>query len=504
MAATDGGFKIPEEMNASSRQTGKNLDSRNIGEWIPRKMGAQILLEGIEVVVDEDASGITIRQIRGAPLRLKIGPRYLHPRLAQADAAQIALGRGSRVAALNLRVPVDDMSFRSLACQPYVLSAAWKRVAQGGPGTGVDKISCREIRCPEKFIEVTSQRMKSGRIAPKPLKQIYVPKADGVRWRTLAIPTVRDRLIQTAICEVLTPLYEERFLDCSYGFRANRSGIDAIRQLRAYFDAGYRWVVSIDLKDYFETIPWDILKSFLKKDIPDHGLIIWIMRQIAAPIVPAPLPTTGDISSFTPPAKDGSHVMRDRGVPQGAPLSPLLGNVLLHRFDVWIVQNRRLMVRYADDITLVAKRKADAARLLELAMEYLEERLGLIVNREKTNVMSAGAGATITALGFDIARGRILPSAKNVEKCKRQLSHILDQPIPPIIRRYVFTKNASWWRQYFRESGDLRIRSEIEEWAEAILREFSEKVAGTPDDPSDLARFLVARAARERNRKRSA
>lgn len=459
------------------------INEQTITKWYPRRAGASVLVERV-TVKEAPHPRDPARRVVTVLGRGSMGLRFSIPRnrpacpLKDADALMFVVAHAGKIAAVNFRIPVERRSFHALAWQPFILEAAWNRVRRGGPGTGIDRISWRAIKDPRRFVELAAARLRSGRVAPKPLKQVYIPKADRVRWRTLAIPTLRDRLIQAAIVEVLGPLYEERFLDCSYGFRPRRSSTLAIKRLREWLDAGYRWIVAIDLQDFFEEIPWPVLKKFLKEDIPDRRLIKWIMMHVSVQVRPAPFPATGDTSNLAPPPPDGSLIVRTKGVPQGSPLSPLMANLYLHRFDQWVTQNRYRMIRYADDITFIAKRRADADRLLADSTFFLETRLGLPVNRAKSHVYDANRPEPVPTLGFEITKGGIYPSQRNIERCKEMLLAILEQPWPERKRREAFSLTTTGWGRYFAATGGSRILDELERWAVETLRGFDAGAAG--------------------------
>ncbi len=210
-----------------------------------------------------------------------------------------------------------------------------------------------------------------------------IPRDNG-GVRKLGIPTVIDRIIQQAIAQVLIPIYEPKFSNGSYGYRPNRSAKDAISKVKEYAEQGHRFAVSLDLSKYFDTLNHELLMNMLRQDIQDKVLIDLIKKYLKSGVM-----------------ENGLLVRTEEGSPQGGNLSPLLANIYLDKFDHEFESRGVKVIRYADDIVLLAKSQRAAERLLETSTRYLEGKLKLKVNTEKSRVVSV---FSIRNFGFSALR----------------------------------------------------------------------------------------------------
>ena len=269
------------------------------------------------------------------------------------------------------------------------LNRAFKKVKANKGAPGIDGMTVDDV--PEWLKEHKGELLESirnGKYKPSPVRRKEIPKPDG-GVRKLGIPTVIDRIIQQAIAQVLIPIYEPKFSDGSYGYRPNRSAQDAIRKVRDYAEEGYRYAVSLDLSKYFDTLNHELLMNMLRETIHDKRLIDLIKKYLKSGVM-----------------ENGVVMKTEEGSPQGGNLSPLLANIYLDRFDKEFEGRGVKVIRYADDIVLLAKSQRAAERLLETSSRYLEKKLKLKVNTEKSRAVSVYSIRNFKFLGFALGRNK--------------------------------------------------------------------------------------------------
>jgi RNA-directed DNA polymerase len=263
------------------------------------------------------------------------------------------------------------------------LQEAWRHVAANGGAPGIDGISIEQFReHADERLEQLAGDLRNKRYRPQPVRRVFIPKGGGGQ-RPLGIPTVRDRIVQQALRQVLEPIFEEKFSPRSHGFRPERGCATALAVVDRAVKHGYQWVVDADLQAFFDTVDHTRLIAALNEEIAD-GSVLRLVTQILQAGVRLPA------AAETEPT--------ELGTPQGGPLSPLLANVYLHAFDERMVQAGYGLVRYADDFVIFAKSESEAAAALELARAVLEGELGLLLHPEKTRVVSVAGGFEF--LGF--------------------------------------------------------------------------------------------------------
>lgn len=264
------------------------------------------------------------------------------------------------------------------------LNKAYKRVKANKGASGVDGMTVEEALpwLKENGSELL-EKIWNGKYKPSPVKRVEIPKDNGGK-RQLGIPTVIDRIIQQAIAQVLIPIYEPKFSEGSYGYRPKRSAKDAVVKVKEYAEQGYKYAVCLDLSNYFDTLNHELLMNMLREDIKDKMLIELIKRYLKSGVM-----------------ENGIVVATREGSPQGGNLSPLLANIYLDKFDKEFEGREVKVIRYADDILLLAKSIRATERLLETSTRYLEKKLKLKVNTEKSRAVSV---YSIRNFGFSAFR----------------------------------------------------------------------------------------------------
>ncbi|TLN00088.1 group II intron reverse transcriptase/maturase [bacterium] len=246
---------------------------------------------------------------------------------------------------------------------------ALRRVEFNKGAPGIDGMTVKDLRTSlnDQWTQVMQQLLE-GTYQPQPVRRVEIPKPDG-GVRMLGVPTVWDRLIQQAILQILTPIIDPDFSPSSYGFRPGRSAQSAVKQARQYIKDGYRWVVDLDLEKFFDKVNHDILMSRLARKIGDKTILSLIRRYLQAGVM-----------------NNGCCIATEEGTPQGGPLSPLLANIMLDELDWELAHRGHKFARYADDCNIYVKSRRAGERVMESVKRFVEERLKLRVNLQKSAV----------------------------------------------------------------------------------------------------------------------
>jgi RNA-directed DNA polymerase len=321
---------------------------------------------------------------------------------------------------------------------------AWKRVKANGGAPGIDgmTIAAFPVFARQHWERIRSDLMR-GTYHPAAVRRVMIPKPNG-DLRPLGIPTVLDRVIQQAIAQVLTPRFDPHFSSHSYGFRYGKRAHEAVRAVEAANQAGYVHAVDCDLKSFFDTVNHERLMNLLARRIADLRVLQLIGRYLRAGVV---LP-------------DGQREATTRGVPQGGPLSPLLANIMLDPLDKELEKRGLRFVRYADDFLILVQSAPAARRVMASITRFVESRLGLVVNRQKSQ---AGPLHHCAFLGYTLRRKKLVWSDKVLVRFKdriREISSRIEE-----LRRY-----AVGWQNYFGISHTYTQVLELDQWIRRRVR----------------------------------
>ena len=339
------------------------------------------------------------------------------------------------------------------------LNRAYQRVKRNRGAAGIDGMTVEEaLPWLKEHKGELLQNIREGSYMPSPVRRKEIPKPDG-GVRKLGIPTVVDRVIQQAIAQKLQSIWEPLFSDSSYGYRPNRSAQQAVRQVKRYAEQGYRYTVSVDLSKYFDTLNHELLMDLLHRQIQDMRVLGLIKKYLKSGVL-----------------ENGIVCKTEKGSPQGGPLSPLLANIYLNEFD-WEMRRRGVrMVRYADDIVVFAKSKRAAERLLESCRRYLEGKLKLRMNTEKSKVTSIFSTRNFKFLGFCLGKNGkgifIRAHYKSLKKAKEKLKLLTKRNrgrnVRAVMREVkVFIRG---WLGYFHVADMKRTMQSWDEWLRRRFR----------------------------------
>ena len=358
---------------------------------------------------------------------------------------------------LRKRKEETDMELLEEILNQNNLNKAYKKVVANKGVAGVDGITVEEEfdYLKENKDRIINQ-IRKRKYKPQPVKRAQIPKENG-KMRNLGIPTVTDRIIQQAIFQVISPIFEKQFNDNSFGFRANRSCEQAVIRVLEYLNNGYEWIVDIDLEKFFDTVNQDKLITIIGKTITDGDVVSLIRKYLSAGVM-----EKGIVKATTV------------GTPQGGNLSPLLSNIMLNELDKELEARGLNFVRYADDCIILVKSEKAANRVLASITKFIEKKLGLKVNAEKSKVTRP---TQTKYLGFSFWKSpkgqwKPKPHLKSYQKLVRKLKQLTDRSWSISLDNRIEKINyvVRGWVNYFRIANMKNKITEIDEHLRVRIR----------------------------------
>lgn len=336
------------------------------------------------------------------------------------------------------------------------LHRAYKKVKKNKGAGGVDGMKTGELLAylTEHQRELVLS-IRNGTYKPQPVRRVEIPKDNG-KTRKLGIPTVVDRVIQQAISQVLVPIYERKFSDNSYGFRPHRSTHQALLKCQKNVNEGYQYVVDLDLEQYFDTVNHSKLIQILSETIHDGRVISLIHKFLNAGVMIKGIRTTNDF-----------------GVPQGGPLSPLLANVMLNELDKEMEARNHRFVRYADDVIIFCKSRRSCERTYHNILPFIEKKLRLKVNREKTMITHI-RNIKFLSYGFYLYEGKckLRVHPKGVQKLKEKIRRITGRSNGLSVeeRKKRLNDTVRGWVNYYKLADMKSLVTRLDQWTRRRMR----------------------------------
>lgn len=338
------------------------------------------------------------------------------------------------------------------------LNKAYEQVYRNKGASGVDGVTVEELKTYLKeHKEEVLYKIRNRKYKPQPCLRVEIPKENG-KVRKLGIPTVVDRVIQQAIAQVLTPIYEEQFLETSYGFRPKRSCEMAVVKALELMNAGNEWIVDIDLERFFDTVHHDRLINIIMRTVKDGDLVSLIQKYLISGVM-----------------IQGKYEKTEIGTPQGGNLSPLLSNIMLHELDKELDGRGLNFVRYADDCLIMVRIEKAANRVMKSITTFIEKKLGLKVNVEKSKVVKP---TKIKYLGYGfykdtkVNKYKPKPHLKSIEKLKRKLKQLTKRSWSISLDKRI--QKLKWlivgWVNYFKIANMKSVLAKLDSKLRARIR----------------------------------
>jgi len=352
------------------------------------------------------------------------------------------------------------------------LTTAYKKVVSNKGSAGVDKMKVSDLK---PYLQTHWNELKTsvenGTYKPQAVRGVEIPKPNGSK-RLLGIPTVVDRMLQQSINQVLSEIYEPDFSWFSFGFRPGKSAHQAVKQALLYINAGFQYVIDLDLKTFFDIVNHDFLMTLLNRKIEDKIVLKLIRKFLKSGIM-----------------LDGILNVRESGTPQGSPLSPLLSNIILNELDKELSKRGLRFVRYADDCSIFVKSEKAAKRVLKGITKFIENKLKLKVNQEKTkicrpkNLTILGYGFVSTFKKGEKGKYQLVTSEKSFKKLKDTIKLVTRKTSPKTFDEMISELNlvTRGWLNYFKFASIWNKVRDLDGWLRSRLRYFIWKKWKKPD-----------------------
>ena len=355
-----------------------------------------------------------------------------------------------------VEVPFDKEHVLEVILSPDNLNKAYLAVLRNKGCGGIDKMSCEQLL---PWLKANKDELirslLDGTYRPNPVRRVEIPKDNGKK-RLLGIPTVVDRMVQQAINQVLTIIYEPQFSKRSFGFRPRRGCLDALREVQKIVDEGYKYVVDLDLERFFDTVSHSKLIEILSRTIKDGRVVSLIHKYLRSGVI-----------------DKGLWHASEEGTPQGGPLSPLLSNIMLNELDKELARRGHPFVRYADDSMIFCKTKRAAERVRESITKFIEGKLFLKVNKEKT-VVSYIRGVKYLGYSFYVNKGRcqLTVHPKSKAKMKSRLKELTSRSNGWGYekRKQKLKEYIQGWVGYYHLADMRRLCLETDKWLRRRIR----------------------------------
>jgi len=366
--------------------------------------------------------------------------------------------RKERPALFDDQSQSDDGSLWAALLSKENLSRALKRVEAKKVAPGIDGMTTTELR---PWLHVhwpeVAKSLEDGTYRPTPVRRVTIPKPGGGE-RDLGVPTMLDKFIQQAIVGVLNPIFDPEFSESSFGYRPKRSAHQAVKAARDHIAAGSQWAVEIDLEKFFDRVNHDVLMQRVARKVDDKRVLKLVRRFIESGVM-----------------VDGVKQATEEGTPQGSPLSPLLSNIMLDDMDRELERRGHRFVRYADDARIFVSSERAAERVLDGVSDFVERRLKLKVNREKSKVTDA-SHMTLLGFGFYFWCGgtvRIKVARGSITRLKVRLRELTRRNWGVSMQRRIERTSTfiRGWTSYFHIADDAVMISSVDKWLRRRLRQ---------------------------------